>query len=127
MSRYVYNPLDKTPGRPSFRLLILHPDRPRDEIRLTFKEVYFADSPVYVALSYAWGDPATMSETKVVINGADTNNTIKRWHILARVKERRRNTKQTHVRVRQNLLDALLHFRRETEDRVLWIDALCIN
>ncbi|KAH7343101.1 heterokaryon incompatibility, partial [Pyrenochaeta sp. MPI-SDFR-AT-0127] len=54
----------------------------------------------YEALSYTWGDPK--ERLPILVN-------------------------ETEVPVTRNLHAALEHFRSETIDVVLWVDALCIN
>jgi hypothetical protein len=55
----------------------------------------------YEALSYEWGDTTTMTRP-IFLNG-------------------------TTFLVGQNLWSALWHLRDETEERIFWIDAICIN
>jgi len=64
----------------------------------SYEPIYWV--PQYEALSYVWGDPPSTAE--ISVNG----HTIK---------------------VRQNLEDALLALRLSDTERVMWIDALCIN
>jgi hypothetical protein len=54
----------------------------------------------YQAFSYVWGDPNVTTE--ICINNSS-------------------------VQVTENLATALRYIRTETEDRVLWVDAVCIN
>jgi hypothetical protein len=54
----------------------------------------------YEALSYEWGP--VLPECQILLNGHSFN-------------------------IRQNLWNALRYLRNENEERVLWIDALCIN
>lgn len=97
---FQYDPLDLSTDRPSIRLAILQADRRDASIRVTLANAAFADRPRYEALSYTWGRP---DELKTIeLNGR-------------------------RVDVRNNLALALIHLRHATEDRVLWIDAICIN
>ncbi|KAH8704607.1 heterokaryon incompatibility protein-domain-containing protein [Phaeosphaeriaceae sp. PMI808] len=64
---------------------------------ITFHE---AKGQGYEALSYTWGDPVALLPIQV---------------------------NETEVLVTTNLHAALSHFRSETTDIVLWVDALCIN
>lgn len=57
-------------------------------------------SAKYEALSYVWGDPTL--RRFIMING-------------------------TRISVGKNLYDCLVHLRRPTTDRELWVDTLCIN
>ena len=86
------------------RLLHLSSTRhPIDEgIQCKLATVSLNDFPSYEALSYTWGEPDDLSH-KIWLNGI-------------------------RVGVRQNLWDALCALRpKSSGDRVLWIDALCIN
>lgn len=60
----------------------------------------FGERPKYKALSYTWG--SELVTKKIMINGKD-------------------------FEVRCNLWDALVQLRSRTEERSLWIDAVCIN
>lgn len=96
---FCYAPLDQASCE--IRLLVLSATRHADhrlQGRLIIKSL--DASPKYEALSYTWGLPSE-SNFKIWVNG-----------IL--------------VPVRRNLLCALRVLRRPQE-RVLWIDALCIN
>ncbi|RFU26156.1 hypothetical protein B7463_g10182, partial [Scytalidium lignicola] len=54
----------------------------------------------YEALSYVWGDPKATK--RITLNGKN------HW-------------------ITANLYEALLNLRQESTDRIIWIDALCIN
>lgn len=81
------------------RLLYLQPRSAGAKIQCLLKRVKVSDHLSYEALSYMWGPK---SLTPVEING------------------------ETYE-VRDNLASALSHLRLETEQRILWADALCIN
>ncbi|KAE9367289.1 HET-domain-containing protein [Stipitochalara longipes BDJ] len=68
-------------------------------ITCTVKHVKLRNKPQYEALSYEWGK----KDTKIIMLGGKK------------------------IQIRENLFDALVCLRYETECRVLWIDALCIN
>ncbi|KAF8850066.1 HET-domain-containing protein, partial [Acephala macrosclerotiorum] len=95
-----YVPLDKATKQ--IRLLVLspslHPDDERIQCQICIESNFEAVS--FEALSYMWGDPDTAG------NKVWLNNTL--------------------VDVRVNLYNALSYLRTNLE-RVLWIDALCIN
>jgi hypothetical protein len=93
----------------------------RDEIRLVvlrkfvhYKEAIKVDlitsqwppSQQYEALSYVWGDQAIRSTILVSVGGGGPPR---------------------RCPVTRNLYAALQHLRRPDSDRVLWIDALCID
>ena len=78
-----------------------------DELHCTISHVsvwkYYARQS-YEALSYVWGDAATLRPLQC---GGPKNNGI--------------------IYVTENCLSAIRRLRRETETRVVWIDAICIN
>ncbi|KAH7327522.1 heterokaryon incompatibility protein-domain-containing protein [Rhexocercosporidium sp. MPI-PUGE-AT-0058] len=95
-----YDPLDLSTLRPSIRLAILQPGPRNASIRVKLGRSVFADRPKYEALSYTWGRADDLRA--IELNG-------------------------TRVEVRKNLALALVHLRHTSEERVLWIDAICIN
>jgi hypothetical protein len=101
-SPYEYNPLDSR--GPCIRLLRLRSafEGPQSDKRIccSLSCVAFADLPVYEALSYAWGD--TTIKRKIWLDGCD-------------------------FEVPKNLHVALSALRHGDHDRVLWVDAICIN
>lgn len=110
-SQYEYTALDNS--KRQVRLVHLHPfletgtekisDTKDDEanvIHCTFSLASLDDNPTYEALSYVWGDPRV---TKPIdLHG----------HPFP---------------VTSNLFSALKHLRLRDTERVLWVDALCIN
>ncbi|KAH7161045.1 heterokaryon incompatibility protein-domain-containing protein [Dactylonectria macrodidyma] len=83
------------------RLLRLNPTADSSSpVRCNFIVVSMANKPCYEALSYVWGEtshPKTIRMEDVVVT------------------------------VTNNLFLALSNLRRQDKDRVLWVDALCIN
>lgn len=97
----LYKPLHET--KPSIRLLYLHSGNFGSPIRCTLSRAILDHNPIYEALSYEWGPPATEPDvTRVVIKGQFKT-------------------------VTPNLWTALRRLRYEDRERVLWIDALCID
>ncbi|KAH7126527.1 heterokaryon incompatibility protein-domain-containing protein [Dactylonectria estremocensis] len=83
------------------RLLHLNPAADSSSpVQCSFKIVSMVDKPCYEALSYVWGE--TTYPKNIRMEGVD-------------------------VTVTNNLFLALSKLRRHNEDRVLWVDALCIN
>src|SRR3569833_2160784 len=82
------------------RLLHLHSGSRDDPITCTLSTTDLDDNPRYEALSYAWGDPWIYRP--IVLEGREVNVTA-------------------------NLAAALRRVRLPSEDRCLWVDALCIN
>ncbi|KAI0001387.1 heterokaryon incompatibility protein-domain-containing protein [Xylariaceae sp. FL0662B] len=81
------------------RLVVLEPGASKDPIRCTMKVVSLEKQPKYEALSYHWGDK---SGPQIAVD-------------------------ENLVRIQANLFDALRTLRSVEYNRVLWIDALCIN
>jgi hypothetical protein len=96
---YGYTPL---PDSNSFRLLTIHRDESNAPLTLSLTPVHFSDKlPVYEALSYVWGmEPGCKA---AMCNG----------HFLENITT--------------NLHEALERLRTREEDRIVWIDALCIR
>lgn len=67
---------------------------------LRINHVTFGQKPEYEALSYTWGDESIRHT--ILIDGCDFS-------------------------VGQNLFDALRGLRVEVKERMLWVDAICIN
>ena len=82
------------------RLITLAPGKWRDPIECNLQTVSLDDNPTYEALSYVWGDAS-----------------LRRWVYL----------KKSNFDVSKSLEVALRHLRHEDSERVMWIDAICIN
>ncbi|KAF1361015.1 HET-domain-containing protein [Lizonia empirigonia] len=99
MALYEYEPIDLD-GH-SFRLIRLR--RGRSGIQCELFHAWLDDIDTfmeYEALSYTWGDE------------------LETWDIELNGK---------HLPVRKNLTLALKHLRYPNQDRILWIDAICID
>lgn len=82
------------------RLVTLHPDQAGAIVKCSLVQVPLQQVKSYEALSYTWGDPG---DTKpIILDGRRFN-------------------------VTKNLEAALRHLRYEEDDRIIWIDAICIN
>lgn len=95
-----YNPLDLS--QDAIRLIRLLSGSNQDTIACDLLEVLLGDTEgvPYTALSYTWGD---YSDTRsIYLNGVRFN-------------------------VTRNLHQALYNLRRQSEDRYLWVDAICID
>ncbi|KAF2451518.1 HET-domain-containing protein [Karstenula rhodostoma CBS 690.94] len=95
----VYTPLNSSLNE--IRLLHLPPGGEYDDFDCSLSVVSLNDEPRYEALSYVWGD----------------NLEVKLPILLEK------NT----VQITRNLHSALRGIRYPNDERVLWIDALCIN
>ncbi|MCJ1378393.1 hypothetical protein MMC17_001491 [Xylographa soralifera] len=96
---FQYSPLN--PQTHDFRLITLLPGGRDDAIKCRLTEACFKDSPRYEALSYTWGGkPAGFP--MIEVDGLQ-------------------------FPIFSNLRIALFHLRSEDVDRVIWIDAVCID
>ncbi|KAL5393554.1 hypothetical protein PMIN04_009735 [Paraphaeosphaeria minitans] len=95
----VYAPLNSSLDE--IRLLRLLPGSDEDRLRCTLSIVSLDDRPHYEALSYVWGDD--LEDTFPISLGGHT------------------------VQIRRNLHSALRGIRYLDCERILWIDALCID
>ncbi|KAJ4394365.1 hypothetical protein N0V93_003582 [Gnomoniopsis smithogilvyi] len=96
----LYDPIDSR--NQEIRVIHLAPGSFDDEIRMMLKPVHLTGtpSPEYEALSYVWG-------TVICPRAAFINN--------------------EPFTITSNLDIALRHLRQGSQERVLWVDALCIN
>lgn len=83
-----------------YRMLVLHPGERNSPIKCSLEHKNLASRPKFDALSYVWGSSVTTDE------------------ITCDSKPRQ---------VGRNLHEALKRLRLPDKERVLWIDALCIN
>jgi hypothetical protein len=97
-ARYCYSPLQ--PGE--IRLLHVKPGAAGPQIQLSLVHVNLNDQLEYEALSYTWGESSNTST--IVVN--ETGHTLE---------------------VTVNCETALRALRKDDEERVLWIDAICID
>ncbi|KAM5369986.1 hypothetical protein ACJZ2D_008669 [Fusarium nematophilum] len=93
-----YEPL---PSDHYIRLIRLNPGVLDDPVHLSLIPTSLDSNPAFEALSYAWGDAT--SDPRVV------------------------HCHEALLQVGQSLHSALVHLRHQTETRVLWADAICIN
>lgn len=96
---HIYPPLDKSSSK--IRLIHLQPRSRNNNIicRLCIVDLD-ADNLKYEALSYEWGE--TNISRSILLNGKEFS-------------------------VRENLWSALTYLRHDEVERVLWIDAICID
>lgn len=98
MSPYEYSPLDGI--RHEIRLLKIAPRSLSDDIECNLIHASLDDKPLYEALSYTWGTPDFSN--LISLDGKD-------------------------FLVTKNLQAALRQIRHQDEERVVWIDAICID
>ena len=101
--KYHYTPLDL--GQNEVRLLVLHPaahSADKDPVHGHLKHVYLGDeqAPDYETISYVWGDLSVKST--VMIDGCALD-------------------------VPTSAEGAIRHLRHTDKERVLWLDAICID
>ena len=96
----IYHPLTSPDG---IRVLILEPGRQSDPLKASLEERQLYDATtLYEALSYCWGVFDLSSSQRIEIQGSA-------------------------VRISGNLDEALRSLRSEQDQRVLWVDSVCIN
>ena len=84
-----------------FRVLDLLPGDPDSDISCEFRVATLSNSPLYIAVSYTWGD---RNEKKRIYSSSGH-----------------------YLEVRKNLYDLLKDLRHSRHRRTLWIDAICID
>jgi hypothetical protein len=100
--QFQYSPLSSSSD---IRLIILEPGIGDEPVRCQLVHISLDENPSYEALSYTWGD-ASVQGPRILLDGKPFQVTV-------------------------NLGAALLYLRDEASDdpkeRILWIDAICIN
>jgi hypothetical protein len=86
------------------RVLAIFPGRPSDLVRCRLDVVSLKEQPVYQAVSYVWG------------RGESTH-----WVVVEQ------NGEETVLDITTNAHALLAKLRSPWEERVIWIDGLCIN
>lgn len=104
MHTFPYKPIELS--RDAIHLVLVCMDNPGQDVRCEIVQTFLSeeDDPMpYEALSYTWGgDPGAENAPTIFINDRE-------------------------VSVTHNLLNALKSLRPPDEDRMIWVDALCIN
>lgn len=108
--------------RQQIRLLHVHPGEFYEHISATISFAYLGDHPKYEALSYVWGDPRVCLD--ITVDGQTVSITINLWAALRR---RKPSTVLESYRVQFLVLTTSVRVRDIQQERVLWVDALCIN
>ncbi|MCJ1288156.1 hypothetical protein MMC26_007511 [Xylographa opegraphella] len=108
MAPYVYAALND--GAKEIRTMTLLAGAMSAEIHVSIEKTSFVTDgtspvPKFEALSYTWGLPDRTAEITVHDDGLRTST----------------------LAITHNLATALPYLRHEHEDRVLWVDAICIN
>lgn len=116
-----YEPIRHLPGGNHIRILSLAPSANlSDPIHVKLSVVKLADEPTFIALSYVWGSEVgkVRGDAFAMITCTGLANVANKLPITC-------NGEQ--FLVTQNLDSALRHLRDEAKERILWIDAICIN
>ncbi|KAF4564790.1 hypothetical protein EYR40_010961 [Pleurotus pulmonarius] len=120
---YSQVPLDRT--RNQIRLLSLHPGRQSSTLQCTLRVTSLDDKPPFTALSYTWGEPIRRSTSLWSFRGIFQYLRGLWWTLFRR--DPLIDVNGVPFSIKYNLGSALQSLRHEEEEKVLWIDALCIN
>jgi len=115
-SGHEYQPLDLSTDE--IRLLTLHPGRDGDKISSTLSHYNLTDNTEYEALSYTWGDNSNLRT--IILDGVP-------FQVTANLETALRHLRYPPFSNLQSHGEGRLHIGNQCKDRVLWIDALCIN
>lgn len=116
-----YEPIQNLPDGDHIRILSLAPSaNVSDPIHAELSVVRLADEPTFIALSYVWGTSVgTVREDHLSMTScANIANVMNKLPITC-------NGEQ--FLVTENLDSALRQLRSEDKERILWIDAICID
>lgn len=98
----------------SIRVIRLHPGQSNDELECTLAAVRLGEKPSYEALSYCWGRRA--SDKGIKIQPSSLSPTATGDPAPA-----------STLAITDTLHDALVYLRNGKEERVIWVDQICIN
>lgn len=122
---FVYTPLRTVPDKSDprsnryIRLVTLLRGKVNDPIQIRINAVDFSSVPAYEALSYTWASEPLHREHNVEEVREPFRVSVVNHHGMFR--------KYKSLKIQENLASALVQLRGQSEDRRLWIDALCIN
>ena len=112
LNNFSYQPLK---GESEIRILRLLPGTFDDEIHCHLKHMDLDDPLDYIALSYVWGDPKATKPIRIGYGSTE-------------ITERGQTSRQLRLfQVTTNLEAVLRHIRYQDHERILWIDAICID
>jgi hypothetical protein len=109
---YVYQPLKED----EFRLLIVHPGSPGQEMVCVIVTERLESCQSYQALSYRWGNDDDNKPVKIIT-----------WNSPNKTKRTFRDVKVPMLYTRSNLANALQQLRHPRDPVTLYVNALCIN
>ena len=125
-SKSSYDEVSSSPFRFEIRLIYLHPGGFDDRIYCTIYHANIREEQPqteYTALSYVWGDATQTKTIQLGYHQPLTSEDARTWP----------STPSSGVecykpfQVTTNLEKALRHLRDRTSERILWVDAICIN
>lgn len=129
LSAFPYQPLSEpSHGRFDTRLICLHPGGFNDCIYCTIYHVNILDKQpqtAYTALSYVWGDPERTNPIQLGYCNLPTSGPSHTW--ASAPSQSQGVDCYESFRVTTNLESALRYLRERASERILWVDAICIN
>lgn len=120
---YSQVPLSRSSNQ--IRLLSLHPGVGSSAIQCTLRVLSLEDNPRFTALSYTWGEPIRRSASVWSFRGLVQYLRGLWWTLFRR--DIPVSVNGVPLYIKHNLASALKSLRHEEEEKVLWVDALCIN
>jgi hypothetical protein len=100
MAKNQYNYSKLSAERSEIRLVHVRPGDWDDHLSCYLKEATLGESFAFEALSYVWGDPKSLCSIDL---------------------------KDCTIEITETLAVALRHLRKKDQERIMWIDQLCIN
>jgi hypothetical protein len=124
---FSYQPLSESSrGRFETRLIYLHPGGSNDCIYCTIYHANILErrpQTEYAALSYVWGDATQTRSIQLGYHQLLTSETARTWPSAPSPGADCYKPFQVTI----NLESALRHIRDRASERILWVDAICIN
>jgi hypothetical protein len=124
MASAIYTPLDRATRE--IRLAHLAPSPNLEEQpSCTLHIVSLDESPYFEALSYVWGDPKITAPIQLRASRRRSSGDVGEGPALSALPEH--EFQSTQWPVTMNLEASLRYLRHESQVRILWIDAICID
>lgn len=117
-------------NEPHIRLVKIHRDSTQSSlVHCHFVAYPLAACPPYTALSYTWNCSSSSSASSLSSSSssADDNNSSSNNTTTKEAPTQTILLQSTRYTIGQNLYAFLRRVRRDSHDRLYWIDALCIN